>query len=127
MREIPVHELRGGQVLAEDVVCPESAQVLLAAGVRLKRSHSELLERRGVLTVKIEGTGGAALAAETSDGGADEEDATGETGDARDEFADAISKLEHMFEGLDDDPIMRALHAVARGMVESARKGDDGK
>jgi len=131
MKEIAVDEIGDGQVLAGDVVCPETGQVLLAAGVELKRSHAELLARRGVLTVRIVSAGagvGAGVGA-----GIEEPPpvaSSGEPGEAeaaRDEFADALSRLEHMFEGLDDDPIMRALHSVARGMVQSARKGEDGK
>ena len=117
--EIAVHEIRDGQVLADDVSCSETGQVLLAAGATLKRSHVELLERRGVLTVRIVEAEKPESAGEA---GGEEDNAP-----ARDEFAEAISRLEHMFEGLDDDPIMRALHTVARGMVESAKRGEGGE
>jgi hypothetical protein len=114
MQEIAVHEISDGQVLAEDVACPETGQVLLAAGIELRGSHVELLERRGVLTVRILRTDGP------DEGGAGE---TGAERSAGDSFADAIERLAHMFEGLDDDPIMRAIHAAARGMVETAMRG----
>jgi hypothetical protein len=119
MKEIAVHEIGDGQVLAEDVACPETGQVLLAGGIELRRSHVELLERRGVLTVRIlkpDGPDGP------DEGGAGEDDADQSAGDS---FADAMERLAHMFEGLDDDPIMRAIHAAARGMVETAMKGGD--
>jgi hypothetical protein len=116
MKEIAVHEIGDGQVLAEDVSCPETGQVLLAGGIELRRSHVELLERRGVLTVRI-------LRPDVpGEEGAVEGDADRPAGDS---FADAIERLAHMFEGLDDDPIMRAIHAAARGMVETAMKGGD--
>ena len=118
MKEIAVHDVREGQVLAGDVCCPETGQVLLAAGMELKRSHVELLERRGVLTVRI-------ASAEAPAGEHEAEDE--ESPPTRDRFADALSRLEHMFEGLDDDPVMRAIHAAARGMVESAMKGEGGE
>ena len=114
MKEIAVHEISDGQVLAEDVPCPETGQVLLAGGIELKHSHVELLERRGVLTVRIQRPDGP------------DDEGEGETGtdlSPDDNFADAIERLAHMFEGLDDDPIMRAIHAAARGMVETAMKG----
>ena len=115
MNEIAVHEIRDGQVLAEDVASPETGQVLLTAGVTLKRSHVELLERRGVLTVKV---------AVSEDPEGAEETKVGESAPARDQFADALSRLEHMFEGFDDDPVMSAIHAAARRMVEAAMKAE---
>ncbi len=117
MKEIAVHEISDGQVLAEDVACPETGQVLLTAGIELRRSHAELFERRGVLTVRILRSDEPD---EPGEGGAGEADADRSAGDS---FADAIERLAHMFEGLDDDPIMRAIHAAARGMVETAMKG----
>ncbi len=122
MKEIAAHEIREGQVLAEDVCCPETGQVLLAAGVSLKRSHVELLERRGVLTVRI--VSPDAPAGEHEAGGEAEGE---ESPPTRDRFADALSRLEHMFEGLDDDPVMRAIHVAARGMVESAMRREGGE
>ncbi len=106
MREIAIHDVRDGQVAASDVF-DERGALLLSAGMELTRGHVELLERRGVLTVSV---------VEPDEGGREAEpDAPGE-----DEFEKAIARLEHMFEGLDDDPIMRAIHAAARGMLESA-------
>ncbi len=126
MKEIAAHDVREGQVLAEDVCCPETGQVLLAAGMELKRSHVELLERRGVLTVRIASPDAPAGGDEGGDeGGGEAEDEEGPP--TRDRFADALSRLEHMFEGHDDDPVMRAIHAAARGMVESAMKGEGGE
>ena len=122
MKEIAAHEIREGQALAEDVCCPETGQVLLAAGAELKPSHVALLERRGVLTVRIVSPDAPAGEHEAEDKAEGEESPS-----AGDRFADALSRLEHMFEGLDDDPIMRAIHAAARGMVESAMKGEGGE
>lgn len=106
MKEIAIHDIRDGQVAASDVF-DERGGLLLSEGAVLTLGHVELLERRGVLTVKVVEP--------------DERDARG-AADAPDEgeFEKALARLEHMFEGLDDDPIMRAIHAAARGMIESA-------
>ena len=107
MREIAIHEMRPGQVLAADVF-DERGGLLLSKGMRLTGDHVELLERRGVLTVGI---------VDDNAGGGD---APAEPGAM--EFESAIDRLEHMFEGLDDDPVMRAIHAAARGMLASAQE-----
>ena len=107
MKEIAIHGIAPGQVLAADVF-DDRGGLLLSRGMRLAPDHVELLERRGVLTVSIvDGDAGA--------GDAPPEPST-------DDFATAIERLDHMFEGLDDDPVMRAIHAAARGMLESARR-----
>jgi len=106
MREIAIHEIAGGEVLAADVT-DESGNLLLSSGSALDHTHVEVLERRGVLAVKIV-----------------EPEADGEGGSAApsdDEFEKALSRLDHMFEGFDDDPVMRAIYSAARGMLESAR------
>jgi hypothetical protein len=107
MKEIAIHAIASGQVLSADVF-DDRGGLLLSKGMRLAPEHVELLERRGVLTVSIvDGDEGA--------GGPPAEPGT-------DDFATAIERIDHMFEGLDDDPVMRAIHAAARGMLESARK-----
>ena len=108
MKEIAIHEITDGMVLADQVV-DERGQVLFASGRPLARTHIELLERRGVLTVKI--------VSEDESG-----DAEGEAPSAED-LTLALKKLEHMFEGHLEDPIMRAIFAAARGMLESAMPG----
>jgi hypothetical protein len=115
MREIAIHELRDGQILAGDVF-DERGGLLLSAGMALSPEHVELLERRGVLTVKIaEADEGEGPADQAPGGGGPGGGAPGE-----DEFAKALARLDHMFEGLHDDPVMRAIYAAARGMLESA-------
>jgi len=107
MQEIPIHLIADGQELAEDVR-DETGQVLLSAGTVLSRTHVDLLERRGVLTVKIaDAAGGAGGALEPAAG----------------DLENALRRLDHMFEGLTDDPVMHAIHAAARGMLESALRG----
>ena len=108
MKEIAIHEIKDGLVLAADVA-DERGQVLFAAGRSLDRTHVELLERRGVLTVKIE----AADEAQDADGGAP----------SPEDFAKALARLDHMFEGRLEDPIMRAIYTAARGMISSALPG----
>ena len=119
MEEIAIEDVREGQVLAEDVTSG-TGQVLLAAGTALRRSQVELLERRGVAALKIVSSDAVSSDVESS------QDEGGETTEVpapdEDEFADALRRLEHMFEGLDDDPVMRAIHVAARGMVESAMR-----
>ncbi|MHC4201362.1 MAG: hypothetical protein ACYSU0_15335 [Planctomycetota bacterium] len=107
MKEIAIHEIAGGEVLAADVT-DERGNLLLSSGAALDQTHVEVLERRGVLAVKIV-----------------EPDSDGEGGTAApsdDEFERALSRLDHMFEGSDDDPVMRAIYSAARGMLESARR-----
>ncbi len=109
MKEIAIHAIAPGQVLAADVF-DDRGGLLLSKGMDLSRDHVELLERRGVLTVSIvDGDAGA--------GGPPVEPGSGD-------FATAIERLDHMFEGHDDDPVMRAIHTAARGMLESAREKD---
>ena len=106
MKEIAIHAIALGQILAADVF-DDGGGLLLSKEMRLSPEHIELLERRGVLTVSIvDGDAGA--------GGPPAEPGT-------DDFATAIKRVDHMFEGLDDDPVMRAIHTAARGMLESAR------
>jgi len=107
MKEIAIHAIASGQVLGADVFDGRGG-LLLSKGMRLSPEHIELLERRGVLTVSI------------VDGDADAEGPPAEPG--TDDFATAIGRVDHMFEGLEDDPVMRAIHSAARGMLESARK-----
>ena len=109
MKEIAIHAIAPDQILAADVF-DDRGGLLLSKGVRLSVDHAELLERRGVLTVSIVG----------GDAGTDGPPAEPDT----DDFAAAIERVDHMFEGLDDDPVMRAIHAAARGMLESAREKD---
>lgn len=107
MKEIAIHAIASGQVLAADVFDGRGG-LLLSKGMRLSPEHVELLERRGVLTVSI------------VDGEADADGPPAEPG--TDDFETAIERVDHMFEGLDDDPVMKAIHEAARGMLESARK-----
>ncbi len=107
MKEIAVHAIASGQILAADVF-DDSGGLLLSKEMSLSPDHIELLERRGVLTVSI-------VDGDASAGGPPAEPGT-------DDLATAIKRVDHMFEGLDDDPVMRAIHAAARGMLESARK-----
>lgn len=106
MKEIAIHEIADGQVLAGDTF-DDHGSLLLSAGMTLTREHIGLLERRGVLTVKI----------------VDEEAGrpSGPEAPSADDFEKALERLDHMFEGEGDDPIMRAIYAAARGMLESAR------
>jgi hypothetical protein len=108
MKEIAIHEIMDGMVLAADVL-DEKGQVLFAAGRSLEKTHVALLERRGVLTVKV---------------ATPEEDADDEAGPlSAEELESAIKRLDHMFEPHQQDPIMRAIYAAARGMLESAMPG----
>ena len=107
MKEIAIHAIASGQILAADVF-DDSGGLLLSKEMSLSPDHIELLERRGVLTVSI-------VDGDAGDGGPPAEPGT-------DDFATAIKRVDHMFEGLDDDPVMRAIHTAARGMLESARK-----
>lgn len=109
MKEIAIHAIAPDQVLAADVF-DDRGGLLLSKGMRLSPDHVELLERRGVLTVTIVDEDGDADA----NGPAAEPDT--------DDLATAIERVDHMFEGLDDDPVMRAIHTAALGMLESARK-----
>ncbi|MHC5054872.1 MAG: hypothetical protein ACYTKD_09165 [Planctomycetota bacterium] len=107
MKEIAIHAIAPGQVLAADVF-DDRGGLLLSKGMRLSPDHVELLERRGVLTVSIvDGDAGAGGPPAEPD---------------RNDFATAIERVDHMFEGLDDDPVMRAIHTAARKMLESARE-----
>jgi hypothetical protein len=107
MREVAIHEMRPGQVLAADVF-DERGGLLLSKGMQLTGDHVELLERRGVLTVAVEVEGAGAGAPPAEPG--------------KVELESAMDRLEHMFEGLDEDPVMRAIHAAARGMLASAQQ-----
>jgi len=107
MKEIAIHAISPGHILAADVF-DDRGGLLLSKGMRLSTEHVELLERRGVLTVSI------------VDGDSLADGSRAEPG--QDDFATAMKRVDHMFEGLDDDPIMKALHAAARGMLESARR-----
>jgi hypothetical protein len=108
MKEIAIHDIRDGMKLAADVA-DEGGQVLLAAGRSLSATHIQLLERRGILTVKV----------------ADPDEAAAAPGGApsKEELEGALKKLEHMFEGFEGDAIMKAIHASARGMLEHALPG----
>ena len=106
MKEIAIHEIESGQALAADVF-DERGGLLLSKGMSLSRDHVELLEKRGVLTVKV------------VEPGADDERARAAVPDTS-EFEKALARLDHMFEGLKDDPVMRAIYSAARSMVESA-------
>jgi len=105
MREIAIHAIAPGQVLAADVV-DDRGGLLLSKGMTLSTEHVELLERRGVLTV--------AIVDDAAPGGPPAEPGS-------DDFATAIERLDHMFEGLEEDPVMRAIYKSARGMLDSAR------
>jgi hypothetical protein len=111
MKEIAASEIEDGYVLAEDVK-DERGHVLLSAGVGLSRAHVELLERRGVLTVRV---------TDPDEGGP-----RPETAPSGEELGHALARIDHMFEGTEDDPIMRAIHAAARGMIERALPGRTG-
>lgn len=108
MQEITIYAIADGQRLAEDVR-DESGSVLLAAGTVLSRAHVDALERRGVFTVKIEDSAKVATAPPSTN-----------------DLAGALRQLEHMFEGMDGDPIMGAIYAAARQMLESAMRGAPG-
>lgn len=112
MEEVSIQQLRDGQVLAEDLVDP-GGEVLLSKGSPVGRNLIPLLERRGVLTVKIEDELDSGPL-----GGPGAEEASG-TGD----IGVALSRLDHMFEGMGDDPLMRAIYRAARGMLERAGGG----
>ena len=104
MREIAIHAIAPGQVLAADVF-DDRGGLLLSKGMALSSEHIELLERRGVLTVAIVDDAGA--------GGPPVEPGS-------DDFATAMERLDHMFDGFDEDPVMRAIYTAARGMLDSA-------
>ncbi|MHC4253946.1 MAG: hypothetical protein ACYS9X_32935, partial [Planctomycetota bacterium] len=105
MREIAIHEIESGQTLAVDVF-DERGGLLLSKGILLSSEHAELLEKRGVLAVSI-----AEPAEDAAPG-------RGAPGDTR-EFEKALGRLDHMFEGFEEDPVMRAIYAAARRMIES--------
>ena len=110
MKEIAIHQIAGGEQLAVDVF-DDRGGLLLSEGMELVREHVELLERRGVLTVKV--------AEPEEPGGEGEPGAPDE-----DEFKKALGRLDHMFEGMQDDPVMRAIYFAARGMIEKAMPGE---
>jgi hypothetical protein len=105
MKEIAIHAIGPGQILAADVF-DDRGGLLLSKGMTLSSEHVELLERRGVLTVAIDDDAGS--------GGPPAEPGS-------DDFATAIERLDHMFEGFEEDPVMRAIYTSARGMLDSAR------
>lgn len=109
MKEIAIHEITGGEVLAADVM-DEGGALLLSSGAMLDSTHVELLERRGILTVRIIEPDG--------------DDGEGSGAPSEDEFERALARLDHMFEGHHEDPVMRAIYLAARGMLESAREDE---
>jgi len=108
MKEVAIHEILDGMQLAADVM-DEGGQVLIAAGRSLSRTQIALLERRGVLTVKVIDP--------------DEEAADAGGAPSKEELESALKRLEHMFEGKKEDPVMKAIYAAARGMLETALPG----
>ena len=105
MKEIEVDEIREGDVLAEDVR-DMRGDVLLTRGLRLARRHATLLRRREITTVRVLTPEDSDVVPGTSDLG---------------EIERAIARLEHMFDGLLDDPVMREIHRVARSFLEGAK------
>ncbi len=106
MKEIPVDQIREGDVLAADVR-DMRGDVLLTRGLRLARRHAALLKRREITTVRVLTP--------------DDTDVVPGSPDLR-EIDKAIARLEHMFEGLLDDPVMAEIHRVARGFLEGAKR-----
>ena len=53
----------------------------------------------------------------------DEEAADPVGAPSQEELESAIQRLEHMFEGKKEDPVMKAIYAAARGMLETALPG----
>jgi hypothetical protein len=108
MKEVAIHEIQDGMQLATDVL-DENGQILIASGRTLSRTQIALLERRGVLTVRVVDP---------------DEVSEGPVGaPSQEELEGALKRLEHMFEGKKDDPIMKAIYAAARGMLETALPG----
>lgn len=107
MKEIGIHESVPGQVLAEDVF-DERGGLLLAKGAILSTDNLQMLEIRGVLTLRIEEFETGTSSAEATPSEYD--------------YDWALRRLDHMFEGQRDDLIMGAIYAAARGMIESARR-----
>ncbi len=105
MKEVPVDQIREGDVLAADVRDMRGG-VLLTRGLRLGKRHATLLKRREVKTVRV-------LTPEDTD------IVPGAPGVR--EIVQAIARLEHMFEGLLDDPVMAEIHRVARTFLEGAK------
>ena len=105
MKEIPIDDIREGDVLGADVR-DMRGDVLLTRGLRLGRRHATLLRRREIRTVKV----------------LTPEDTSVVPGAPNlREIDRAIARLEHMFEGLLDDVVMAEIHRVARTFLEGAK------
>ena len=105
MKEIPIDDIREGDVLAGDVR-DMRGDILLTRGLKLARRHAALLRRREIKTVRVLTPEETSVVPGTPN---------------LHEIDRAIARLEHMFDGLLDDVVMAEIHRVARTFLEGAK------
>lgn len=91
MRRIALAEAQVGDILAEPLT-DEQGKMLLPKGARLSTAVLSLLRRRGISVLSVEG----------------EDPLAGD-------IQQLLEKLEFRFAGLEDDPLMMQIKAIARG------------
>ena len=107
MAEVSIHKVVPGSILAKDVTLSGGA-ALLREGAELSDRQIEFLKKRGVATVFIEDEPGAAASSEVSDS----------------EYAERCSRLDKMFDGVQDAPHMTAIRDAVRSRLRLRRSWD---